>query len=527
MLVAGLLGVLTSLALTAIYFLFEQLAGLPFVPFDVFDELARILPGGIITIFIQTMVTVIRGLNLGPTASVAKLIEQTLAVLMMVVVGAIFGAVLAWGVRRHGWRGPRAGQVGALILFLLAAAAELAYGLQLNPWVALLWMVVTISAWGLLLGGWVERSLQPRQAPAREIQRGISRRAFLSRAAAGSIALALASVGLGSLVQQAKQPTGASEPLSSVAGATPPPVPTPAIAGRTVQAVPGTRPEVTPNSKFYRIDIDLLPPSIQENSWTLEVAGLFDKPRTLTLSDLRSYPAVTEPRTLSCISNPVGGDLIGNAYWTGLRIPALMKDLGLRPEAKALRIDSADGFFEFVTLADLADPHTLLVYGMNGDTLPAEHGFPLRILIPNRYGMKQPKWITKFTAVDRAGLGYWVARGWNEQARPQTVSVIDTIDTAQRQNGRIPIGGIAWAGGRGISKVEVQVDNGPWEQATLITPPLGPLTWVDWRYDWPAASGSHTFRVRATDGNGVLQTSEVNPPEPDGATGYYSVSQTI
>ncbi len=178
-------------------------------------------------------------------------------------------------------------------------------------------------------------------------------------------------------------------------------------------------------------------------------------------------------------------------------------------------------------MADLADPRTLLVYGMNGDTLPAAHGFPLRILIPNRYGMKQPKWITKFTAVDRATLGYWVERGWNEQARPQTVSVIDTIDTAQRQNGRIPIGGIAWAGGRGISKVEVQVDNGPWEQATLITPPLGPLTWVDWRYDWPAVSGNHTFTVRATDGNGVMQTSAVNPTEPDGATGYYSVSQTI
>ena len=526
MLVAGLLGVLTSLTLTAIYFLFEQLVGLPFVPFDVFDEIGRILPGGVITVFIQTMVTVIRGLNLGPTASVAKLIEQALAVVMMVIVGGIFGAVLAWGVRQHRWHGPRAGQVGGFILFILAAAAEFAYGLQANPVVALLWMVVTLVAWGHLLGGWVGSSLQVRRAPAMETEGGITRRVFLTRAA-GSVALALAAVGLGNLVQQARLPTGAGEPLSTVAGATPPPVPTPAIPGRTVQPVPGTRPEVTPNSKFYRIDIDLVPPSIQESSWTLEVAGLFDKPRTLTLSDLRVYPAVTEPRTLSCISNPVGGDLIGNTYWTGLRIPALMKDLGIRPEAKALRIDAADGFFEFVTMADLADPRTLLVYGMDGDTLPAGHGFPLRILIPNRYGMKQPKWITKFTAVDRAGLGYWVERGWSQQARPRIVSVIDTIDTAQRQNGRIPIGGIAWAGGRGVSKVEVQVDNGPWEQATLITPPLGPLTWVDWRYDWPAVSGNHTFTVRAADGNGVLQTSAVNPPEPDGATGYYSVSQTI
>ncbi|MCL4531589.1 MAG: molybdopterin-dependent oxidoreductase, partial [Actinobacteria bacterium] len=526
-LAGALLGAFTGLALTAIYFLGQMVAGLPFVPFDIFDQLSRVLPGGIITVFIETMVAVIQGLNLGPIAGVAKLIEQSLAVAMVVIAGAVFGAVLATLRRRYHWSGSRPGAVGGLVLLILAIAVESARGIQANPVAAVLWMAVTTVGWGALLGRWVEDATRGVGTPGLAAENSMSRRAFLAKIASGSLALAVASFGLGRFLEESRQPTGASEPLPSVAGATPPPVPTVAIAGRTIQPVPGTRPEVTPNAKFYRIDIDLLPPTIHEDSWTVQVAGLFDRPRALTLRDLQAYPAVTQPYTLSCISNPVGGDLIGNTFWTGLRVTDLMKDLGLHPEATALRIDSADGFFEYVVRADLEDPRTLLVYGMNGETLPVEHGFPLRILIPNRYGMKQPKWITHMTATNESQLGYWVARGWNKEARPQIVSVIDTVAKSQEQNGRIPIGGIAWAGDRGIRRVELQVDGGQWAEATLITPPLGPLTWVEWRYDWPAVSGEHTFRVRATDGTGALQIEKETPTEPDGATGYYSVTHTI
>jgi DMSO/TMAO reductase YedYZ molybdopterin-dependent catalytic subunit len=523
----GLLGALTGLALTAIYYLGEMIAGLPFVPFDLFDQLAQALPGGIITLFIETMVSVIRGLNLGPTADVAKLIEQTMAVVMAVIVGALFGAALTWLVRRYHWSGPRIGAVGGLVLLILIAAVESSRGIQSNPALALVWIGVTVVGWGALLGRWVGRTLRPDEAPRAAAEGGLSRRAFLARAATGSLALAVASFGLGRFLQESRRPTGASEPLTAVAGATPPAQPTVTIPARAIQPAPGTRLEVTPNSTFYRIDIDLLAPTIHEDSWSIQVDGLFDHPRNLTLADLRAYPAVTQPRTLSCISNPVGGDLIGDTFWTGLRVPDLMKDLGLRPDATALRIESADGFYESVTMADLADPRTLLVYGMNGETLPVEHGFPLRILIPNRYGMKQPKWITHFTAINREELGYWVERGWNKEARPQIVSVIDTVAKNSVQNGRVPIGGIAWAGDRGIKRVELQVDGGQWVDATLLTPPLGPLTWVVWRYDWPAIPGQHTFQVRATDGTGALQIEQQTPTEPDGATGYHSVTQTI
>jgi hypothetical protein len=294
-----------------------------------------------------------------------------------------------------------------------------------------------------------------------------------------------------------------------------------------VEPAPGTRPELTPTRDFYRIDINTRPVAVDGQSWTLEVAGLFDKPRPLTLADLMAYPAITQAITLSCISNPVGGDLISTGNWTGARLRDVLKDLGLRPEAKELAIQAADGFYESVTMEDMMDPRTLLVYGMNGETLPVEHGFPLRIYRPDRYGMKQPKWITRIEAIDHAGAGYWVERGWSATARPQIVSVIDTVAVKQAVGGKVPVGGIAWAGDRGIQKVEVQVDGGEWVAAALRTPPLSQLTWVQWRYDWPLASGSHTLRVRATDGTGALQKEEVTDVRPDGATGYHMVQVNI
>jgi hypothetical protein len=294
-----------------------------------------------------------------------------------------------------------------------------------------------------------------------------------------------------------------------------------------VEPAPGTRLELTPNQDFYRIDINTRPVVIDGPSWVLEVTGLFDNPHPLTLSDLMAYPPVTQAITLSCISNNVGGDLIGTSNWTGARLRDVLKDLGLRSEAKELSIKAADGFFESVVMEDIMDPRTLLVYGMNGETLPVEHGFPLRIYIPNRYGMKQPKWITHIEAIGDKVTGYWVQRGWSYEARPQIVSVIDTVAVDQAIDGKIPIGGIAWAGDRGIQKVEVQVDDQDWVGATLRTPPLSSLTWVQWRYDWPVVSGRHKFRVRATDGTGALQIEEVRGVRPDGATGYHSATVDI
>jgi DMSO/TMAO reductase YedYZ molybdopterin-dependent catalytic subunit len=362
----------------------------------------------------------------------------------------------------------------------------------------------------------------------------------LLKLAGGSIGVAVVAAGAGRLLQARAEASGAGQPLTSLGGPTTVPQGSATVAATAapaldtplppetlaatvrdrVQAVPGTRPELTPNESFYRIDIDTLPPTIDKGAWKLHVAGLFDRPRELSLTDLAAYPAVTETITQSCISNPVGGDLIGTTKYTGARMRDVLADLGLKPAAQALYIQSDDGFYETVEMRDLMDARTLLVYGMNGETLPVEHGFPLRVFIPNRYGMKQPKWIVSIEAVDRPTSGYWVDRGWSATAHPQIVSVIDAVAQDKVENGRVPVGGIAWAGDRGIAKVQVQVDGGPWNDAILRTPPLSPLTWVQWRYDWPVVPGDHTFLVRATDGTGAQQIQAQHDTYPDGATGY-------
>ncbi|MSP12532.1 MAG: oxidoreductase, partial [Chloroflexi bacterium] len=368
--------------------------------------------------------------------------------------------------------------------------------------------------------------------------------------AGGSIALAVVAWGGGRLLVKQEQAAGAGETLansntgtagsgatvvSTMEAATTRMAATPAaalpaattVSGARIDVAPGTREELTANKDFYRIDIDLESPALNKNDWMLEIKGLFDKPRSLKYADLLALPAVTQPVTMGCISNPVGGDLISTSNWTGVRLRDLLMSLGIKPEARELTIRSADGFFENVVMQDMLDDRTLLVYGMNGESLAKDHGFPLRIYIPNHYGMKQPKWITSIEAVKDHKQGYWVERGWSEEARPQITAVVDIVAKDQIQDGKAPVGGIAWAGDRGIKKVEVQVDGGPWVEAALRLPPLGPLTWVQWRYDWPVQKGPHTFTVRATDNTGALQIEEAKQPEPEGATGYYTARVTI
>jgi DMSO/TMAO reductase YedYZ molybdopterin-dependent catalytic subunit len=199
----------------------------------------------------------------------------------------------------------------------------------------------------------------------------------------------------------------------------------------------------------------------------------------------------------------------------------------LKPEATHLKIRSADGFFEVVPLEMVkADERVMLTYAWDGAPLLAEHGFPLRIYIPNLYGMKQPKWIESIEATDHWEQGYWVERGWDAQARMKATSVIDTVAVDMMivqadESTLVPIGGIAHAGARGVTKVEVQVDGGEWREAKLRTP-LSDLTWVIWRYDWPFQKGRHTFTVRCYDGDGAPQIVEETPPAPSGASGLHS-----
>lgn len=512
--IAGALTMLPALALSYIAY---QLALLPFLPFDLFDWLARVLPGKLITIGIDAMVTVLRAVGI-PTSS-AKVVEQAIAIVFMLVIGAVAGALIAVLLRRTSVGGWRLGLTIGLLLLLLFVFVEGALGFGGNGLVVFGWIGLLLGGWGAVLGALLERLAAPETTSA-------GRRSFLLRAGVAALAVALGGWGVGRLLGARGGDEGAGQPLAEVRGSGPAPELPPAPEGR-IEPAPGTRPEVTSNDDFYRIDINSVPPVIDGASWQLEVAGLFRDPRPLSLETLMAFPAVTQPLTMSCISNRIAGDLIGTSYWTGARLRDVLEELGLQPEAGALYLQAEDGFYETVVAEDMMDERTLLVYAMNGETLPVEHGFPLRIYIPNRYGMKQPKWIVRMEAVEAWLPGYWVDRGWSREARPQIVSVIDTVSEEPDAGGVRPVGGIAWAGERGISRVEVQVDGGPWQEAQLRAPPLSGLTWVQWRFDWPATPGRHTLTVRATDGTGALQIAEEQGVRPDGATGYHSVSVRI
>lgn len=533
----ALVGVLLTAPLAAFFYLGWKVARLPFVPFDIFEWVSRLLPGAVVTRGIEAMVAAIRVLRLGSTDVAAKYVEQVMAVTGLLLAGAVAGAVI-FALKQQRRRGTRVGIVlgAAAGIFSLLISRDLdASG---TPLVQALWVVILWVIWGETLDRSFRR-LYPESTtalPAAQSQRPepsapepapdsverIDRRRFLIRLGGTAAAITVSGAVVGMLTgPRQTQPVTLSRRWSADHA-----LPNAAAA---VQPAPGTRPEFTPLQDHYRIDITLLPPVINEEGWRLQVRGLVDRPTDLTLADLRdNFRPMHQFVTLACISNEVGGDLTSTTRWTGVSLRRLLPHLGLRPEATHLKISSADGFFEIVALETInSDERVMLAYAWDGVPLPTKHGFPLRIYIPDRYGMKQPKWITTIEAIDHWEEGYWVLRGWDREARMEATSVIDTVAldhiTATAAGRRlVPVGGIAHAGARGISKVEVRVDDGEWREAMLRTP-LSETTWVLWRYDWPFEAGAHRFTVRCTDGNGRPQETEPSPPHPDGATGLHSV----
>jgi DMSO/TMAO reductase YedYZ molybdopterin-dependent catalytic subunit len=551
----ALLGALTSLPVIALSLAGLWLFGLPAYPLDLFDWLARTLPGPIIAFGISTMVTVIGLLHLGPTASTAKLAEQIMGLVIFVLIGALFGAILAFIARRRPGKTADDGMRGGVVLALLMALVEASLGFSSGFLVTIIWLAILFPAWGFVLGRLLnepapvvqpavpeetavstettvssETIVSPETPESKPAE--ISRREFLYLGAAGAAAVLVSAVSLNNL-RKGLPPTGkaSTTPVPTlnpqVAGQQPTAtnMPSQAILTKRFPPAPGTRPELTDNADFYRIDINVFPPSIKASDWSLELSGMVNKPLKLSLDDFKSRPSVSQALTMQCISNPVGGDLTSTTVWTGVPLKDILAEAGLQPGVVGLYMEAADGFYEFIHLEQAMDPRTLLVYAMNGVDLPVEHGYPLRIYIPGRYGMKMPKWLTRMEAMSQARAGYWVERGWDPDAIAKTTSVVDTVavDNEDPKTKTIPVGGIAWAGDRGISKVEVQVDQGPWVQAELRNPPLSSLCWVQWRYDWPAKSGVHDFSVRAYDGTGTLQITDSNPPEWSGATGIYTM----
>jgi DMSO/TMAO reductase YedYZ molybdopterin-dependent catalytic subunit len=303
----------------------------------------------------------------------------------------------------------------------------------------------------------------------------------------------------------------------------PPPPNDPALT------TPGLSRLFTPNGEFYRIDTAIIVPNINIDTWRLRIDGMVDNPAEFTYKELTNRPVFQLDDTIACVSNEVGGSLVGNARWLGVRLDDLIKEASPSGSADQVMGHSVDGFTAGFPLAALDGRDAMIAIGMNGEPLPLDHGFPARIIVPGLYGyVSATKWLTRIevTRFDKAE-GYWVPRGWSAKAPIKTSSRIDTpMIGSSVKAGKRAVAGVAWAPTRGISKVEVRVDSGPWRVATL-GPALAKTTWRQWWIDWDAKPGMRSISVRATDGTGALQSSKSVPVAPNGAEGWHTVDVTV
>jgi DMSO/TMAO reductase YedYZ molybdopterin-dependent catalytic subunit len=282
--------------------------------------------------------------------------------------------------------------------------------------------------------------------------------------------------------------------------------------------------EVLTPKEFYTVSKNLIDPTVDMAGWSLKIDGLVERPTTYVYSDLQALPSYSDYYTLQCISNTIGGDLWGNAHWKGVRLAELLTRAGLKPGVRKVVFHADDGYTDSIQLDAALRPDTLLAYEMNGAPLAREHGYPARLLIPGIYGMKNVKWITQIELVDYDFKGYWAQRGWDDAAPYHTATRIDVpANRAQERPGEIAIGGVTFAGARGIDKVEVSLDDGKnWEPA-LLKPALSQNAWNLWVLKKDLGPGTYLVKCRAVDGDGAVQTSSEADPFPDGATGYHSI----
>ena len=466
--------------------------------------------------------------------------DKLALVIGIVAFSALFGIVLGVVSRRR----PR---VGALGLAAFAAVGVLASAA--GPHVSLIAGLPSVVA-GLVgvlcLGSLVARApsraarvpttrdngappaASTAPAAAMPLRGGVaSRRAFLGMTAAVAAAGAFAAAGGRALRSRFSAAESRANVVLPSAARPGPPLP-PAATGVEV-GVPGVAPFVTPNADFYRVDTALLVPQVRAEDWVLAVTGMVDEPFELTFDELLDRDLIEADITMTCISNPVGGDLVGHARWLGVLTRELLDES--RPQAGADQLvgRSVDGYTCGFPLSAAYDRDCIVAVGMNGEPLPLKHGFPARLVTPGLYGyIGSTKWLTElevttFDAFDQ----YWVRRGYADRAPIKTMARIDTPRSLERvAAGPVAVGGVAWAQSRGVDAVEVRVDNGRFRPAQLAEA-LNRDSWRQWRFDWEAVPGRHTLTVRAVDGRGETQTETRADIVPDGASGWMSLVVTV
>ena len=497
-----IVGVLAMFLALDVAFL-VSLVGLPFTPFALGQAMIDVLPGWISI----------------PLIELLHFWAKTL-----LIIGVLVLFLMSGGIAGAFAISPRRGDASVLA----AVAAPWIIGVLLGQLFAGekidLGTSVVDAAVGLAANALAISYLAPA-ALARDAEAAPSRRRVLLGGAALAAVAALGGLPLSRTLAVAGSrlgnlPSAARHLIQSV---------TLAPADADLDALAGTTPRITANEDHYTVDTTLVKPRVDIATWKLDVTGAVEAPFVLTYDELLDLDAIEQVHTLECISNPTGGELISTAVWTGVRMRDLLQRA--RPTAKAYDVvlTSVDGYTDSFPIAKAMEPETLLVYLMNGKTLPQDHGFPVRVLVPNIYGMKNVKWLRSIEVATYDVFGYWQEQGWSDGAIVNTGTRIDVpARTLKWNGGEVTIAGIAFAGARGISKVELSFDNGKTWQAAKLEAPAGPLTWRRWSARWtPPNVGTHTLQARSTDGRGDTETPVSRQPFPNGASGYHVLQVNV
>ncbi|PPG43367.1 molybdopterin-dependent oxidoreductase [Pseudoclavibacter sp. RFBA6] len=354
---------------------------------------------------------------------------------------------------------------------------------------------------------------------------GVDRRRFLIYSGASLVVGVIAAASGAALSAGTRAVTAVREAIALPAAA----VKAAAVPAGAQFDIPGLPPVVTPNADFYRIDTALSVPLVNPEGWSLRIHGLVDNEVTITWDELLALPLEESITTLMCVSNEVGGGLIGNALWLGYPLRELLKRAGPQADADMVLSKSADGWTASTPIGALTDDrNAILAVGMNGEPLPAEHGFPVRMVVPGLYGyVSATKWVVdlEVTRFDRVNA-YWTDRGWSAEGPIKIGSRIDVPSAGSLNAGPTTIAGFAWQQHTGIEAVEVQIDDGEW-MPTQLAAPISDDTWLQWKLDWDAPAGEHSVRVRATSSDGEVQTDARANVVPDGATGHHEITVNV
>ncbi|MBC9956765.1 molybdopterin-dependent oxidoreductase [Yimella sp. cx-51] len=436
--------------------------------------------------------------------------DKTVLLLGVVVVTLLLAALAGWLGRRH----PTRGLIGLAVLVALAAAAVLgrpnADALSLLP-----------TAVTGLVGLATMAALQRELPGAADANTGLSRRGVML--AGGATAFGALAVAIG-------QSIGST--ATKVAGVLPRVrKPLAALPAGLESTVPGVTPWRTPSGKFYRVDTALVVPRVDADNWELVIDGAVEHPQRFTYAQISAMPLVEADVTLTCVSNEVGGEYAGGARWTGVPVRELLARAVPKAGNDQVLSTSVDGYTSSTPLVALTDPtrNALLAIGMNGELLPRDHGYPARLVTPGLYGyVGATKWVTRLTVTTYTSRkAYWTVRGWGEQGPIKPSARIDTPEPlATLKPGTVAIGGTAWAQHQGVRAVQVQIDDGPWQQARL-GPDAGIDYWRQWWLPWEATTGQHRLRARCIYGSGSVQTQQRADPFPDGASGYHEIAVIV